>query len=85
VIGRDAFPASQETEGVSAKHVRLIRSVGSIFVQDMGSLNGIKVLRDGKEVFAWKSHDRKPGPTFAVHPGDRIVMEGTTVYFFGSE
>jgi len=85
VIGRDAFPASQETSGVSGKHVRLFRSAGGVFVQDMGSLNGMKVLRDGKEVFAWKSHDRKPGPTFAVHPGDQIVMEGTSVHFFGSE
>ncbi|MCC6272727.1 MAG: FHA domain-containing protein [Deltaproteobacteria bacterium] len=85
VLGRDAFPASQETAGVSAKHVRLIRSAGSVFVQDMGSLNGMKVLRDGKEVFAWKSHNRTPGPTFAVHPGDQIVMEGTAVHFFGSE
>ncbi len=85
VIGRDAFPVSQETAGVSSKHVRLIRSVGSVFVQDMGSRNGMKVLRDGKEAFAWKSHDRTPGPTFAVHPGDQIVMGGTAVQFFGSE
>lgn len=85
VIGRDAFPGSPETSGVSAKHVRLFRSAGGVFVQDMGSLNGMKILRDGKEVFAWKSYDRTPGPTFAVHPGDQIVMEGTAVHFFGSE
>lgn len=85
VLGRDAFPSSLETSGVSARHVRLFRSAGGVFIQDLGSLNGMRVIRDGKEVFAWKSLDRKPGPSFAVHPGDQIMLEGTSVYFFGSE
>jgi hypothetical protein len=81
ILGRDHLG---EDPSVSQFHVRFYRRSGGIFIQDMGSTNGTRVLRNGKEVYAYKTPpgERSKGYTMAVHPGDLVQMGNSSFYVY---
>jgi hypothetical protein len=78
-LGRNSFADPNQHHRMSAQHVRIFRSSGGVFIRDMGSLNGTRVIRGGREVYRWHDARRQPGPTMALHPGDQVVLGDTTM------
>ncbi|HEX5035117.1 MAG TPA: FHA domain-containing protein [bacterium] len=81
VIGRSAFPNSPNSGLISGRHLRIFRTENGYFIQDLGSTNGTAVVRNGEQVFAWRNPGTPGAPTFALHPGDQIVLGGRSVTF----